>query len=163
MSREYYLFQELDNIFKNVIGSERQNFPPHNIIQTGDLTYEIVLALAGYSKDEITVDFSDGNLTVSSILEKDKEPENKIEKFLHRGIAKRAFRINFTLSKDIHVVDASFDNGLLTINLERIIPDELKPRKIEIKTVEALPPPVEKETLETNVEEKVSKKDKEKK
>jgi len=103
-------------------------FPPYNIRKGGDYTYVIEMALAGFSKDDIEIEVADSLLTVRSIKEND-ENDNP----LYRGISYRKFNRKFTLADDIVVNDASLENGMLTIDLEQIVPDEKKPRKIIIK------------------------------
>ena len=104
-------------------------FPPYNIQKVTDNTYTIEMALAGFSKEDIEVEVAQGVLTIKSTKENDTEDEFT----LHRGISYRKFNRKFTLADDIIVNDAKLENGLLTINLEQIIPEEKKPKLIEIK------------------------------
>ena len=104
-------------------------FPPYNIQKVTDHTYTIEMALAGFSKEDIEVEVAQGVLTIKSTKENDAEDEFT----LHRGISYRKFNRKFTLADDIVVNDAKLENGLLTINLEQIIPEEKKPKLIEIK------------------------------
>ena len=106
------------------------NFPPYNIVKTGDFTYDIELALAGFSKDDITVDYADNILTVKSVK---KAEEKKDDGVLHRGISKRYFSKAFTIADDVEVKGAELKDGLLKVSLEKIIPDAKKPRSIKIK------------------------------
>jgi len=106
------------------------NFPPYNIVKTGDFTYDVELALAGYSKDDITVDYADNVLTVKSIKKSEEKTDDGV---LHRGIAKRYFSKAFTIADDVEVKGAELKDGLLKISLEKIIPDAKKPRSIKIK------------------------------
>ena len=106
------------------------NFPPYNIVKTGDFTYDVELALAGFSKDDITVDYADNVLTVKSVK---KSEEKKEDGVIHRGISKRYFSKSFTIADDVEVKGAELKDGLLKISLEKIIPDAKKPRSIEIK------------------------------
>ena len=103
-------------------------FPPYNIRKGGDYTYAIEMALAGFSKDDIEIEVAEGLLTVRSIKENDENNSN-----IYRGISYRKFNRKFTLADDIVVNDASLENGMLKIDLERIVPDAKKPRKITIK------------------------------
>ena len=98
-------------------------FPPYNIRKGGDYTYVIEMALAGFSKDDIEIEVADGLLTIRSIKEND-ENDNPLY---------REFNRKFTLADDIVVNDASLENGMLKIDLEQIVPEEKKPRKITIK------------------------------
>ena len=104
-------------------------FPPYNIQKVGDYNYTIQMALAGFSKDDIEVEVADGTLSVRS----DKKEELEDEFTYHRGISYRKFERKFTLAADLVVNGAKLENGMLTIDLERIVPDEKKPRLISVK------------------------------
>jgi len=109
------------------------NFPPYNIVKTGKNTYDVELALAGFSKDDIEVQYEDNMLTVKS-KQKDEKSESKDEEgVLHRGISKRWFSKAFTIADDVEVKGAELKDGLLKISMERIIPEGKAPRTIEIK------------------------------
>ena len=103
-------------------------YPPYNIKKTGEFAYQIEMALAGFSKDELQVEVADGPLSIKTVPSEKEEGDD----FLHRGIAKRQFSRKFTLSDDVVVKGADLYNGLLTIDLERVIPEEKKPREIPI-------------------------------
>tara|TARA_R110000851_G_scaffold81602_1_gene179198 strand:- start:1144 stop:1590 length:447 start_codon:yes stop_codon:yes gene_type:complete len=103
-------------------------FPPYNIHKGGDYNFAIEMALAGFSKDDIEIEIENGLLTVRSVKENDENDSN-----IYRGISYRKFNRKFTLADDIVVNDASLENGMLKINLERIVPEEKKPRRIEVK------------------------------
>ena len=94
-----------------------------------DYTYQIDMALAGFGKDDIEVEVAENALTVRS----DKKDDPKDEFTYHRGISYRKFERKFTLADDIVVTDAKLENGMLTIELERVVPEEKKPRTIKIK------------------------------
>ena len=104
-------------------------FPPYNIQKVGDYNYTIQMALAGFSKNDIEVEIADGTLSVRS----DKKDEPEDEFTYHRGISYRKFERKFTLAADLVVNGAKLENGMLTIDLERIVPEEKKPRLIEVK------------------------------
>ena len=107
-------------------------YPPYNIRKDNELQYSIEVALAGFSKDDIEVEVTDGNLTIRSIPE-DRNAVDKVdESFVHKGIAKRSFLRSFTLSDDIIVKGADLKDGMLIVDLEKVIPDEKKPRLIKI-------------------------------
>ena len=108
--------------------SQESGFPPYNIRKVDDYKYIIELALAGFSESDIEVEVADGTLTVRSKEDKSTD-ENQ---YVHRGIAKRAFSKSWTLSDDIVVNSAEFNNGLLNISLEKVVPEEKKPRLIPI-------------------------------
>ena len=118
------LFDHLSRYVDNNVSST--GFPPYNIRKEGDYHYVIEMALAGFSKEDIEIEVADGTLSVRSD-KKDDASDN-----LYRGISFRKFNRKFTLSDDIVVNDAALDNGMLTINLERIVPEEKKPRLIPI-------------------------------
>ena len=119
------VFDNLSRYVDNSVTST--GFPPYNIRKEGDYHYVIEMALAGFSKEDIEMEVADGTLSVRSD-KKDDVADN-----LYRGISFRKFNRKFTLSDDIVVNDAALDNGMLTINLERIVPEEKKPRLIEVK------------------------------
>ena len=119
------LFDNLSRYVDNNVSST--GFPPYNIRKEGDYHYVIEMALAGFSKEDIEIEVADGTLSVRSD-KKDDASDN-----LYRGISFRKFNRKFTLSDDIVVNDAALDNGMLTINLERVVPEEKKPRLIEVK------------------------------
>ena len=126
------MFDHFESMFDGDVFSVPQvNFPPYNIVKTGDFTYDVELALAGYSKDDITVDYADNLLTVKSIKKSDES--NAEEGILHRGIAKRYFSKAFTIADDVEVKGAELKDGLLKISMERIVPEGKKPRSIDIK------------------------------
>ena len=108
------------------------NFPPYNIVKTGDHTYDIELALAGFNKKDIDVLSEHGQLTVRSKKE-DTDHTDDNGNVIHRGISKRQFVRSFTVADNIEVKGAELKDGLLRISLERIIPDEWKEKFIEIK------------------------------
>ena len=111
----------------------RYNYPPYNIVKTGDYTYDIELALAGFNKKDIDVEYNDGVVTVKSIHETKSEEDDRNGSVLHRGISKRHFTKSFTIADDVEVRGAELKDGLLKISLERIIPESKKPRSIEVK------------------------------
>ena len=104
-------------------------YPPYNIRKINEAQYVIEIALAGFSKEDIEVEVTEGNLAVRS---KKEEETNGDESFVHKGIAKRSFLRSWTLSDDIIVQGADLKDGMLIINLEKVIPDEKKPRLIQI-------------------------------
>ena len=107
------------------------NFPPYNIVKTGEYTYDVELALAGFSKNDIDVEYKDNMLTVKS-KEKDKSEAKDADGVLHRGISKRWFSKSFTIADDVEVKGAELKDGLLKISMERIIPEGKRARTIEV-------------------------------
>tara|TARA_Y100001970_G_scaffold159070_1_gene194570 strand:- start:2229 stop:2669 length:441 start_codon:yes stop_codon:yes gene_type:complete len=122
-------FDVFDNIFDSVFNLNESNtsYPPYNILKS-DNNYTISLAIAGFSKDEIDISLQENELAIKGVA---KDQDEKIE-FLHRGIAGRNFERKFRLADTVKVSDASYEDGLLNIYLEREIPEHQKPRKIEI-------------------------------
>ena len=125
------IFDEFDRMLES---TERYstNYPPYNIKRVNDTDYRIEVALAGYDKDDIEVELKDSALTVRNKT-KEQAIDEKGNGVIHKGISTRQFERAFTISEDIKVKDAELKNGLLTIDLERIIPDEKKSRLIDIK------------------------------
>lgn len=118
-----------DKLFdENVVTT---NYPPYNIVKTSDEKYAIEIAIAGFSKKDIEIETKENTLVIKTIDKKDDE-EDKTE-YLHKGISARSFKRSFSLADDVVVKGATFENGLLIIDLERIVPEEKKPRKIAIK------------------------------
>ena len=124
------VFDQLNTYARN--NATSTGFPPYNIRKGGDYTYAIEMALAGFSKDDIEIEVAEGLLTVRSVKE-DSETNEEYDSKIYRGISYRKFNRKFTLADDIVVKDASLENGMLEITLERIVPDAKKPRKITIK------------------------------
>ena len=116
-----------DRLFGDVERSETQGgFPPYNIRKDEEYLYTIEMAVAGFSKEDLEAELKEGVLTVRSKTDQEEG------EYLHRGIAKRAFTRSFTISDDVIVKGADLVNGMLTISLERIVPEEKKSRMIEI-------------------------------
>ncbi len=112
------------------VDSSALAYPPYNIEKTGEDAYRLTMAVAGFSPDEIDITVQENSLLVTGKAK--KEDENG--RYLHRGIARRAFERRFSLADHIKVVGASLDNGMLHVDLVREVPEEAKPRKIEIGT-----------------------------
>ena len=123
-----------DRIFDMDTTRDSQGYPPYNIRKVNDLQYIIELALAGFSKDDIEVEVTDGQLAIRSKKLEEKEETTSKDSFVHKGIARRSFSRTYTLSDDIIVKGADLKDGMLTVNLEKVIPDEKKPRLIQIKS-----------------------------
>ena len=116
------VFDQLQNYASH--NATSSGFPPYNIRKEGEFSYVIDMALAGFSKNDIEVEVADGLLTVRSVKENDEDDSN-----IYRGISYRKFNRKFTLADEIVVKDASLENGMLVISLERVVPEEKKPRK----------------------------------
>jgi len=106
-------------------------FPPYNIQKAGEDHYRITMAVAGFSESELSITTENNRLVVTG--EKPEEQENEENAYLYRGIATRSFERRFTLAEHVKVSGARLDNGLLHIELEREIPEAMKPRTIEIR------------------------------
>ena len=122
-----------DRIFDNLSRYAADNvqstgFPPYNIRKEGDYNYVIEMALAGFGKKDIEVEVADGTLSVRSIKENSEDDST-----VYRGISYRRFEHKFTMADDIVVNGATLENGMLTVELERVVPEEKKPRLISVK------------------------------
>ena len=118
-----------DSFFRGTLG----NFPPYNIVKTGENTYDVELALAGFSKKDIEVEYKENQLTVRSKKQDKQEETDEDGNVIHRGISKRMFSKSFTIASDVEVKGAELKDGLLKISMERIIPEHKKAKSIEIK------------------------------
>ena len=116
-----------DSFFRGTLG----NFPPYNIVKTGENTYDVELALAGFSKKDIEVEYKENLLTVKS--KKQEETKDEDGNVIHRGISKRMFSKSFTIANDVEVKGAELKDGLLKVSMERIIPEHKKAKLIDIK------------------------------
>lgn len=120
------LARVMDEALRCEQGSE--SYPPYNIEQHGEDQYRIVMAVAGFSEDDLDISIQNNTLIVSGRTSKNKRDIT----YLHRGIAGRAFEKHFQLADFIKIGEAAIDNGMLSIELIREIPEALKPRKISI-------------------------------
>ena len=130
---------DLANLSRALVGFDRYftaphhqngNYPPHNIVKYDDTHYGIEIAVAGFSKEEVTVEVDQDQLTIRGV--KNRSDENTVE-YLHRGLAARDFEQTFTLAEYMEVRGARVADGMLQIDIQRIVPEALKPRQIEIK------------------------------
>jgi molecular chaperone IbpA len=120
-------FDDFENRFATQIS---QNYPPYNIIKTGENTYEIQVAVSGFDKEDISVEVDQNQLTIKG---KSATPNEAVSRhYLYRGLSSRDFTRNWTLADHIQVETGNIKNGVLTIYLKRVIPDSLLPRKIKI-------------------------------
>ena len=128
------IFDHFERMFDNEIGLTQQlavNYPPYNIVKTGTYTYNIEVALAGYNKKDISVEYADGVLTIKSI--KEEKSDDKKDGVIHKGIAKRYFSKSFTIADDIKIEGAELKDGLLKVSLMKIVPEGKKPKTITVK------------------------------
>lgn len=121
------LFGDLERRYANQINN---NYPPYNIIKTGENSYVLEIAVTGFAKDEITVEVNQDQLVVRGQKLRDSEVESV---FLHHGLASRDFTKIWPLAEFIEVGEAVIKNGVLTVKLERVVPEALKPRFLNIK------------------------------
>lgn len=122
-----------DKMFHNLesVSELANNYPPYNIIKEDDENFVIEIAAAGFTKDEFNIHVvPEGNkLVVQGVQDRGEDKRD----FYHKGIASRNFTRTFALSEDVEVLDADFENGMLCISLQRIIPEEKKPKEIKVK------------------------------
>ena len=120
------LFDEMNRTFAN--SRSNDNYPPYNIAKLDETHYVIEIAVAGFGEDEIDVELKENSLIVKGTKPK-KEQETE---YVHKGISTRNFERNFTLADNVEVRAATVQNGVLAIALEQIVPEENKPKKIQI-------------------------------
>ena len=121
------MFEDFEHRFATQL---KDNYPPYNIVKHDDATYEIEIAVTGFAKDEVTVEIDQNQLIVKGIRDKSNDVTAE---FLHRGLAFRDFTRSWTLAEHMEVGEGKIKNGVLTIELKRIVPDALKPRVLKIK------------------------------
>jgi len=121
-----HLAQMIDAAARN---EKQSSYPPYNIELLGEDKYQITMAIAGFGEDDVTIEVQENTLTVTG---KRKSEDNENRKFLHKGISERNFERKFQLGDHVKVLSADLQNGLLSIDLERVIPEAKKPRRIEI-------------------------------
>lgn len=123
------LFDELSRTFVN--SRNDGNYPPYNIVKLDDTNYAVELAVAGFAQDEIEIELKENMLTVRG--EKAAVEEADTREYMHRGISARTFIRTFTIADHVEVKEAVVSNGILTIALEHIVPEEKKAKKIQIE------------------------------
>ena len=126
-------FDRLASMLNTAHRPEQANgYPPYNILSRGENSYQITMAVAGFAEHELKLTTEMNQLTVTG--EKSEEEEGEDNRFLYRGIATRSFERRFNLADHVRVIGARLDNGLLHIDLERELPEVMKPRSIEIQS-----------------------------
>jgi len=123
----------LDLMDESLRYQPENNYPPYNIVRTGENAYRISLAVAGFKPDQISVTVQQNTLVVTG-----REAQKSDHDYVHRGIAARDFERRFSLADFVEVKDASFEDGLLQIDLVRELPEAMKPKRIEIRSGKAL-------------------------
>ena len=128
--RSFIGFDHLANLIDDASRNEKQNgYPPYNIELLQEDKYRITMAVAGFAKDELAIEVKENLLFITGQKADKKETERK---FLHKGISERNFERKFQLGAHVKVLAADMENGLLHVDLERVIPEALKPRRVEI-------------------------------
>ena len=130
MFRHSVGFDRMQRLMDAAMARTEVTYPPYNIETDGEAVYRVTVAVAGFGEDDLDVTLENETLTIGG--NKSNETENAV--FLHRGIAGRNFQLKFNLADHIKVNGANLENGVLVVDLEREVPEELKPRQIEIKT-----------------------------
>lgn len=136
-----YVPKTINELLKNTIGFDQffsgntlldtQAYPPHNLIETGDNQYLIEIAVAGFDSSQLFVTLKENTLHV---VGEPGTPKFESGQYIRRGIAARKFSLAFALAPQVEVKESNYDNGILSIILERVIPEEQKPRQIPINT-----------------------------
>ena len=126
------MFDQFENMLGNGALTMQSNYPPYNIRKTGKDNYAIEVALAGFTRKDVEVEFEDNLLTVRT-KQANKTDDNVDGEIIHKGISQRQFARSFTIADDVKVNDAELKDGLLTISCERIIPEHKKRKLIDIK------------------------------
>jgi|TARA_R100001480_G_scaffold11411_1_gene19989 molecular chaperone IbpA len=125
------MFDQFESMFEGNYfnNTPSTTYPPYNIVKKTDELYDIEIAIAGYGKKDIAVDYAQNVLTIKCV----KKDKSETEHILHRGISQRYFTKSFTINDDVEVKGAELKDGLLKVSLEKILPEGKKPRTIEIK------------------------------
>lgn len=121
-------FDRLASLLDGAQQNDVPAYPPYNVELTGEDKYRITMALAGFDRSELEIEVAQGALRVSGRRGREEAPRT----YLHRGIAARDFEHRFQLAEHVRVQSASFENGLLNIDLVREVPEAMKPRRVEI-------------------------------
>ena len=124
-----------DTLFTNVLAAAANNYPPHNIVKYNDTHYEIEVAVAGFTKQDIAIAVNQDLLTITGKNRANPKYNSDLtekKEFIHRGLAFRDFEQTYTLAEYMEVKDAKVEDGMLVISIERLIPAALQPRQIQI-------------------------------
>jgi len=119
-----------DRIINQIDHAASNNYPPYNIVETGEHTFELQLAVAGFAMGEIDVTTRDGDVIIVGEKKADPLPEGHVYK--HQGISNRKFMRSWTMGEYVEVIDAVCKDGILTVRFERVIPDAVKPKSVAI-------------------------------
>ena len=131
-------FDDVFDHFESIFDIPTVNYPPYNLVKTGDNKFDIEIALAGFNKKDIDVSVENGLLTIESKVKSVMNDSvgadaNKDEEMIHKGISKRYFKRSFTIADDVEVKGAELKDGLLKVSMEKIIPESKKLKTITIK------------------------------
>lgn len=129
--------EEFDKMFASGI-DRKTTYPPYNIVKEGDNNYIIEIAISGFKRDEIDISLDRSKLKVTGNMKNYANMNSVPREYLHKGIAARSFEVAYTLNDTVVVKGADIVDGLLTIRLENVIPEEKKPRKIPIGKSDSL-------------------------
>ncbi|MFC0267464.1 Hsp20 family protein [Kushneria aurantia] len=124
-------FDRLNDLFEQSLHSDAPGYPPYNVEKHGDNDYRIAVAAAGFSEQELDVNVENRLLTITGTREESADAETSIT-WLHRGIARRPFRLSFRLDENIEIRGARLENGLLMVDLQRVVPEQQRARRIPI-------------------------------
>ena len=124
-------FDNVFDHFESMFDVPTINYPPYNLVKTGDNKFNIEVALAGFNKKDISITSENGMLTIESKNEVDKKDKNG--EVIHKGISQRYFKRSFTIADDVEIKGAELKDGLLKVSMEKIIPDAKKLKTIDIK------------------------------
>ena len=126
-------FDDVFNHFESMFDYDMvnvSNYPPYNIVKTGENKYDVEVALAGFNKKDINVSVENGMLTIESKEDKSKDKDGEV---IHKGMSTRYFKKSFTISDDVEVKGAELKDGMLRVSMEKIVPEAKKLRTIDIK------------------------------
>ena len=126
-------FDRMNRLIDTAFNTEVPSYPPYNIEKLGEDNYRVTMAVAGFGTDDLEITQKDNALFIKG----DAKGNGEDVKYLHRGIAARAFERRFALAEHVNVVGANLENGILVVDLKREVPEALKPRKIAIEGAEA--------------------------
>tara|TARA_A200000159_G_C7320535_1_gene338673 strand:+ start:180 stop:638 length:459 start_codon:yes stop_codon:yes gene_type:complete len=119
-----HIFDQLENIHKHA----KDTYPPHNVVKEEEMKYSLELAVAGFKQEHIDISVNDGVLDING----DRPQRRDQQKYVHKGISARNWKKSFRLSEYTEVTGANLTDGILTVNLEVVLPEEKQPRKIKI-------------------------------
>ena len=121
-----HIFDELERVTNHA----KDSYPPHNVVKHDDMKYEIELAIAGFSEGDIDIELKDHVLSIKG----EREPRRDQDKYVHKGISARKFYKSFRLSEYAEVSGADMKDGILTVSIEVVLPEKMRPQKISIGT-----------------------------